>query len=162
MKVRIITDSTVDLVPELKERVHIVPLTVNFGDERYIDGVTIDNKTFYEKLVESDVLPTTSLANPDAFMKEYDKAKEAGDEVVVITIAAKLSGTYQSAVIASEDYENIHVVESGSASIGSGILVELALKLADYTITEAGFGADLGAEKFLDINLKAFDLGYNI
>ena len=60
LKTRIIVDSTADLVPEIKERVYTVPLTVHFGQEEYIDGVTIDHKTFYEKLVESDVLPTTS------------------------------------------------------------------------------------------------------
>lgn len=60
MKTRIIVDSTSDLLSQVKERVHIVPLTVHFGDKEYVDGVTIDNKTFYEKLVENDVLPTTS------------------------------------------------------------------------------------------------------
>ena len=74
MKTRIIVDSTADLMPEFKSRVHIVPLTVHFGDEEYVDGVTIDHKTFYEKLVESDVLPTTSQATPDAFMKEFEAA----------------------------------------------------------------------------------------
>lgn len=58
LKTRIIVDSTADLVPEIKERVYTVPLTVHFGQEEYIDGVTIDHKTFYEKLVESDVLPS--------------------------------------------------------------------------------------------------------
>ena len=58
MTTRIIVDSTADLVPEIKERVHIVPLTVHFGDEEYIDGVTIDHETFYNRLIESDVLPT--------------------------------------------------------------------------------------------------------
>ena len=57
MKTRIIVDSTADLMPEYKSRVHTVPLTVSFGAEEYIDGVTIDHKTFYEKLIESDVLP---------------------------------------------------------------------------------------------------------
>ena len=76
MRTRIIVDSTADLVPEIKERVHIVPLTVHFGDEEYIDGVTIDHETFYNRLIESDVLPTTSQATPDAFMKEFDKIKE--------------------------------------------------------------------------------------
>ena len=71
MKTRIIVDSTADLVPEIKARVSTVPLTVHFGQEEYIDGVTIDNKTFYEKLIESDVLPTTSQATPDAFMKVW-------------------------------------------------------------------------------------------
>ncbi len=131
MKTRIIVDSTADFAPELKQNVYTVPLNVIFGEERYIDGVTIDNMTFYEKLIESDVLPTTSLANPDAFMVEFDKVKEAGESAVVIAVSSKLSGTYQSAVIASEDYENIYVVDGGSVAIGSGILIELAVKLAD-------------------------------
>lgn len=131
MKTRIIVDSTADLVPEIEQRVHIVPLTVHFGQEEYIDGVTIDHKTFYEKLVESDVLPTTSQATPDAFMKEFDKVKEAGEAAVVITLASKFSGTYQSATIAAEDYENIYIVDSSSAAMGSGILVELAFRLLD-------------------------------
>ena len=114
MKVRIIVDSTADLTSELRRRVCTVPLIVNFGEERYIDGITIDNQTFYEKLVESDVLPTTSLANPGAFMEEFEKAKEAGESAVVITVSSKVSGTYQSAVLASTAYENIHIVDSGS------------------------------------------------
>lgn len=131
MKTRIIVDSTADLMPEFKSRVHTVPLTVNFGTEEYIDGVTIDHKTFYEKLIESDVLPTTSQATPDAFMQEFDKVKEAGESAVVITLASKFSGTYQSAVIAAAEYDNIYVVDSASAAMGSGILVELAFKLLD-------------------------------
>lgn len=147
MKTRIIVDSTADLMPEYKERVSIVPLTVHFGDEEYIDGVTIDHKTFYEKLVESDVLPTTSQATPDAFMKEYEKVKEAGEAAVVITISSKLSGTYQSATIAAEDYENIHIIDSGSAAMGSGILVELALKLVDEGLEAKAIAERLEEEK---------------
>lgn len=131
MQTRIIVDSTADLMPEFKSRVHTVPLTVHFGDEEFIDGVTIDHKAFYEKLIESDVLPTTSQATPDAFVKEFEKAREAGESAVVITLASKFSGTYQSAMIAAEDYENIYVVDSESAAMGSGILVELAFKLLD-------------------------------
>ena len=74
MKTRIIVDSTADLVPEIKARVSTVPLTVHFGQEEYIDGVTIDNKTFYEKLIESDVLPTTSQATPDAFIRNLKRS----------------------------------------------------------------------------------------
>ena len=131
MKPRIIVDSTADLVPEIQNRVHTVPLTLRFGDKEFIDGVTIDHKTFYEKLIESDVLPTTSQATPDAFIKEFEKAKNADEEAVVITLSSKFSGTYQSAVIAAEDYENIYVVDSESAAMGSGILVELAFRLLD-------------------------------
>ena len=129
MKTRIIIDSTMDLSPELKSKVSIVPLTVHFGDEEYIDGVTIDHKAFYEKLVETDVHPSTSQATPDAFIKEYEKAKAAGEGAVVITLSSKLSGTYQSAQIAAEDYENVFLVDSGSVTIGGGILVEYALRL---------------------------------
>ena len=147
MRTRIIVDSTADLVPEIKERVHIVPLTVHFGDEEYIDGVTIDHETFYNRLIESDVLPTTSQATPDAFMKEFDKIKEAGEEAVVITLASKFSGTYQSAMIAASEYENIYVVDSTSAAMGSGILVELAFKLLDEGKKAAEIAPILEEEK---------------
>lgn len=147
MKTRIIVDSTADLTPEYKERVYTVPLTVNFGTEEYIDGVTIDHKTFYEKLIESDVLPTTSQATPDAFMKEFEKAREAGEAAVVITLASKFSGTYQSAMIAAEDYENIYIVDSTSAAMGSGILVEMAFRLLDEGKSAAEIAAVIEEEK---------------
>ena len=147
MKTRIIVDSTSDLMPEYKDRVHIVPLTLRFGEEEYIDGVTIDHKTFYEKLVESDVLPTTSQATPDAFITEFEKAKEADEGAVVITLSSNFSGTYQSAVIAAEDYENIYVVDSCSAAIGGGILVELALKLLDEGLSAKEIAEKLEEEK---------------
>ena len=147
MKTRIIVDSTADLAPEIKERVHIVPLTVHFGEKEYIDGVTIDQKTFYEKLIESDVLPTTSQATPDAFMKEFEKAKEACEGAVVITLASKFSGTCQSAMIAAAEFENIYIVDSASAAMGSGILVELALRLVDEGKTAEEIAKALEEEK---------------
>ena len=147
MKTRIIVDSTADLFPDLKSRVGVVPLTVHFGEEEYLDGVTIDHKTFYEKLIESDVLPTTSQATPDSFIKEFQKIKESGDSAVVITISSKLSGTYQSAVIAAEDFDNIYIVDSGSAAIGSGILAERALKLADDGMNACEIAELLNEEK---------------
>ena len=142
MKTRIIADSTADLMPLYQQRVNVVPLTVHFGTEEFIDGVTIDKKAFYERLIESDVLPTTSQATPDAFMQEFEKAKIAGEAAVVITVSSKFSGTYQSAMIAAAEYDNIYVVDSGSAAIGSGILVERACELLD-----AGMGAAEIAEK---------------
>ena len=147
MKTKIIVDSTADFMPEYKDSVQTVPLTVRFGDTEYIDGVTIDNKRFYEMLVESDVFPTTSQATPDAFVKEFDKIKENGDSAVVITISSKLSGTYQSAVIAAADYENIYVVDSGSVTLGSGILTELACKLADDELDAESIAEKLEEEK---------------
>ena len=147
MKTKIIVDSTADLMPEYKSMVQTVPLTVRFGDTEYIDGVTIDNKRFYEMLVESDVLPTTSQATPDSFIKEFDKIKENGDSAVVITISSKLSGTYQSAVIAASDYENIYVVDSGSVTLGSGILTELACRLVNDGLDAKSIAEKLEEEK---------------
>ena len=147
MKTRIIVDSTSDLMPEARARVSVVPLTVHFGDEEFIDGVTIDHKTFYEKLVETDVHPTTSQATPASFMAEYEKAAQARESAVVITLSSKLSGTYQSAVIAAGDYENIYVVDSGNVAIGGGILVELALRLLDQGLEAPEIAAQLEAEK---------------
>lgn len=147
MKTKIIVDSTADLMPEYKSLVQTVPLTMSFGDKEYIDGVTIDKKRFYEMLVESDVIPTTSQAIPDAFIKEFDKIKENGDSAVVITISSKLSGTYQSAVIAAEEYENIYVVDSGSVTLGSGILTEFACKLADDGLDAKSIAEKLEEEK---------------
>ena len=83
MRVRIIVDSTADLAPELKGQVEIVPLTVNFGTEEYIDGITITHEEFYNKLIESDVLPTTSQAIPAAFEKVFQEVAAAGDSAVV-------------------------------------------------------------------------------
>ena len=147
MKTRLIVDSTADLLPQHKRRVHTVPLTVRFGGDEYIDGVTIDHKTFYEKLVESDLLPTTSQGTPDAFAGEYEKAKQAGQAAVVITLSSQLSGTYQSACIAAVDYENVYVVDSGTVAIGGGILVELALRLMDQGLDAAAIAARLEEEK---------------
>ena len=132
MSVQIIIDSTTDVCTAIRSRLKVVPLTVHFGDEEYIDGVTIDHKTFYEKLIESDVLPTTSQATPAAFSDLFEEITAAGNTAVVLTISSKLSGTYQSAVIAAQDYpDRIYVVDSQSAAIGAGILAELALQAAD-------------------------------
>ena len=147
MKTRIIVDSTSDLIPQIKERVHVVPLTVHFGDQEYIDGVTIDHKTFYEKLIETDVLPSTSQATPIAFEEQYEAAKQADEAAVVITISSKLSGTYQSAMIAAEEYENIYVVDSGTGAIGGGILVDLALRYLDAGMSAREIAAKLEEEK---------------
>ena len=147
MSVKIIVDSTTDLIPAVKERVETVPLTLRFGDEEFVDGVTIDHKMFYEKLIESDVIPTTSQATPNSFIPYFDKVKEDGDEAVVITLSSKLSGTYQSAAIAAEDYENICVVDSGSVTIGSGILVEYALSLVDKGLSARQIADELNEKK---------------
>ncbi len=132
MNVRIIIDSTADVTPEVKEKVTVIPMHLYFGDEEYVDGVSLTYKQFYEKLIESDEMPRTSQANPDMFLNVFKEVHEKGEKAVVITLASTLSGTYQNALIAAEDYEDsIYVVDSKNATIGSGILVELAVRLAE-------------------------------
>ena len=147
MSVRIITDSTADLIPAVKSRLTVVPLTLRFGDQEFIDGITISHKEFYEKLVESDVLPTTSQATPAMFEDVFRPVAEAGDSAVVLTLSSKLSGTYQSARIAAAEFENIHVVDTESVAIGAGILAERALQLADQGLSASQIVQRLEQEK---------------
>ena len=148
MKVRIIVYSTADVSTAIQSRLTVVPLTVQFGAEEYIDGVTITRKEFYEKLIESDVLPSTSQATPAAFESVFAEVTANGESAVVLTISSKLSGTYQSAMIDAQEYpQNIHVVDSLSAATGIGILAELALQLADSGMAAADIAARLAEER---------------
>ena len=136
MSVKIIVDSTADMRPEVAQKVGIVPLTVHFGDQEYISGVTIHPKKFYEMLVESDELPTTSQPTPVAFEEAFEKAVEAGYEVVCLTCSGKLSGTCQSANIAAAEFAGkVHVVDSNTIAIALGILVEYAVELAEQGLS---------------------------
>lgn len=143
MSIKIVLDSTTDLLPELAEKFEVVHLTVNFGDEEFIDGVTITRDEFYAKLIESDVMPTTSQATPEAFENVFRKITENGDEVIAITVASKLSGTYQSACIAAAEFPGkVRVIDAKSVAIGTAILAEYALSLV-----ESGLSADEVAAK---------------
>lgn len=143
MSVRIIIDSTADLAENIRSRFTVLPLTLRFGDEEYQDGVTITSHEFYEKLVESDVMPSTSQATPYQFAEAFREAVEAGDDVVAITVSSKLSGTWQSAMMAAGDFPGkVFVVDSRSVAIGSGILAEFALELVDQ-----GLGAQEIAQR---------------
>lgn len=141
MRVKIIVDSTADMRPEIAAKVGIVPLSVHFGDKDYISGVTITPQQFYEMLVESDTLPTTSQPAPYLFEEAYEKAVSEGYEVICLTCSSKLSGTHQSANIAAEEFEGkVHVLDSETIAIGLGLLAEYAVTLADQ---------GLGAEEIL-------------
>ena len=132
MRVKIIVDSTADMRPEIAAKVGIVPLSVHFGDQDYISGVTITPQKFYEMLVESDTLPTTSQPAPYLFEEAYEKAVSEGYEVICLTCSGKLSGTHQSANIAAEEFEGkVHVLDSESIAIGLGLLAEYAVTLAE-------------------------------
>lgn len=133
MSVRIITDSASDMSPAEHPALAVLPLSVTFGTDVYMDGVDIDHQRFYEMLVERDELPKTGQVNPYAFSQAIDEAREAGDEAVIITVGAKLSGTNQSArtALAEAPGGDVYVVDSNNVTLGERVLVEYALRLVD-------------------------------
>lgn len=148
MSVKIIVDSTADLTCEVARQVKIVPMTIHFGDKQYVSGVDIDSKKFYEMLVESDVLPTTSQPTPYAFSQVFQEVVDAGDTAVCLTVSSKLSGTYQSATIAAEEFPGkIFVVDTLTVAIGGGILAEYALQLANSGMTAEEIARDVLAQR---------------
>ena len=147
-KIRIITDSASDLSASTREDLTILPLAIRFGDTEYLDGVTISHHEFYEKLIESDTLPTTSLVSPAAFEETYARSVADGETVIAITISSRLSGTYQSATIAAEDFAGkVFVIDSYNATIGEGILVKYALLLKDQGLSAKEIVGILEASK---------------
>ena len=133
MKIRLVTDSTTNMNEKIKSRFDIVPLSVCFGDEVYVEGKDITERRFYEMLIESDVVPTTSQPSPEAYMRVFKEAIDAGETVIVITVASNLSGTYQSANIAAMEFPegSVYVVDSKNVAIGAGVLAEYAVRLVD-------------------------------
>lgn len=135
MTVRIITDSAsditaADIAAAGNPALTVLPLSVTFGQTTYEDGVDLTHRRFYELLVEGDDLPMTGQVNPYAFERAIAQAREAGEEVVVITLSGKLSGTNASAMTAAAAFEDgVYVVDSKSVTVGERILVDYALRL---------------------------------
>lgn len=131
--IKIITDSTSDISQKQAKElgITVLPLRVIFKDGEYEDGIDLQNDEFYNKLVNSDSLPSTSQLIPEQFIPLFEEAKNNGDSVIVITLSSHLSGTYQSAVIAKDmcEYDNIHIVDSLSVTLGLQILVREGIDL---------------------------------
>lgn len=125
--IQIITDSMTDLPQELKQayNVKVMPLTVFFDQEPYLDGVDLSPEEFYVKLEKSDALPRTSQVPPAAFQKAFEEALQEGKQVLCINASSKASGTYQSALIAKNEIESdqIRVVDTLGLSMGAGLTV---------------------------------------
>lgn len=150
MAVRFIIDSASDIVPAEAEALGLIhiPMKVIFGEEEYSDSVDLTHREFYEKLIENDEIPTTSQINPGVFMSAYQNVVDNGDTAVVITLSGKLSGTYQSAMIALDGFEDkIFVVDSESVCVGERILIQLGLKLRDQGLSAAEIAAELDLQK---------------
>lgn len=155
MKIRIITDSASDLLAPHRPEITVLPMTITFGEEQFRDGVDLTHRQFYEKLIEGEELPTTSQIAPAQFEEAFRAAVEAGESVVAVVLSSKLSGTYQSACIAAEEFPGkVFVVDSANATIGERILVERGLELMDQGLDAAAVAARLDEEK-TDIRLVA-------
>ena len=135
MPVKIVTDSTSDLPPELAKElgITVIPLYLRFGEKSYRDGVEITPDEFYEKLVSEHVSPTTSQPTPSDFARVYQQLSKETDEIVSIHLSSKLSGTYNSALQGkklADTKSNITIVDSESVTIGLGIIAISAARLA--------------------------------
>ena len=135
MAVRIITDSASDITREDvaaagNPALTVLPLSISFGNTTYEDGVNLSHRRFYELLVEGDDLPMTGQVNPYAFEQAIGEARTAGDEVIVITLSGKLSGTNASANTAAASFDSgVYVVDSKNVTVGERVLVDYALRL---------------------------------
>lgn len=147
MAIRIITDSSADFDSAVAKRrnIDVVPMSIQFGDASFLAGRTLSNEVFYKLLQENKENPTTSQPTPEAFLRLFQEAREAGDQVVAVVLSGALSGTLQSAVIAKElcQYEPIYLVDSRSASAGIQILVNYACKLRRSGLGAADIAGEL-------------------
>jgi len=134
MSVKIVIDSACDLPKNTADVLELayMPMRTIFGQEEYLDGITLSGEQFYEKLIETDCPPTTSQVPPADFEAAFEKIVSAGDTALCITVSSELSGTYQSAMIAAESFgDKVIVVDSLSVTIGEQLLVLRAVQLRD-------------------------------
>ena len=150
MSVKIITDSASDITQERARElgIEVMPLTTVFGDREYLDGVTLSNREFFEKLIETDELPHTCQITPFQYGEAFRKAAEGGDETLCITLSSKLSGSWAGAAAAAEDFGGrVTVVDSENVSIGQQLLVRYAVRLRNAGLSAGEIVQTLEARK---------------
>ena len=135
MPVQIVTDSAADIPPEQAAalNIRVVPLTIRFGDDEFVDGVDLSPQAFYDKMAELDILPATAAPSPGAFEVAFREAGASGDPVVCINLSSALSATMQSAQTAAKALEgeiDVRIVDSKSITAGQGMQVLAAAELA--------------------------------
>lgn len=147
--IKIITDSTsdIDLKYAQELNVEVVPLKVIIDGKEYKDRIDLQPEEFYDLLVNSQTLPSTSQPSPQDFVDLYETAKNNNDSVIVITLSSVISGTYQSANLANDlvDYDDIYVIDSLGTTQMQRLLVLKAVALRNegmnaqdlYTFLEA-------------------------
>ncbi|MEG0238439.1 MAG: DegV family protein, partial [Clostridium sp.] len=134
-KIKIITDSTVDLPKELLREldIDVLPVLINFGEESYLDGVEMDLNEVFKRIDEGDVFPTTAQITPNRFVEVYKKYIDEGYKVLSIIMSSGMSGTYESACLAKQmlETEDVEIIDSQTITSGLGLLVIRAANLRD-------------------------------
>jgi DegV family protein with EDD domain len=142
MAVRIVTDSACDLSQALvdKHGIEVVPLSIRFGDEEFVDRTELSVDDFYARMAKSNALPETAAPSPGAFEQAFRALGSGGDEVVCINLSAALSATMQSAVTAAKSLEGevtVTVLDSKALTLGLGNIVVAAAEAAAGGATSA-------------------------
>ena len=134
MAVRVVTDSLADVPPAMADAlgVSVVPVTVSFGLESFRDGIDITSAQFFDRLASDKIFPKTSQPSVGAFSEVYDALAAQGHDIVSVHASGKLSGTVNSAALAAREVSGVgvEVVDTMSASLGEGLVVLAAARLA--------------------------------
>lgn len=134
-KIKIITDSTLDLPADLvrEKGIEVLPLLINFGEESYLDGVEINTHDMLERIEKENILPTTAQVTPSRFEETFKKYLDERYKIVTLTLSSEMSGTYQSACIAKNmlESDDIVVIDSRNVTSGLGVLVLKACEFRD-------------------------------
>ncbi|MCM1188444.1 MAG: DegV family protein [bacterium] len=160
MSVRIVIDSASDITKQRADELELdfMPLKTIFGEEEFLDGVTITHREFYEKLIECGTIPSTSQVTPYEFEAKFREIRKAGDTAVVITLSSLLSGTYQSAILAAEPYKDtIFLVDSMNLSLGIQNLILYAVRLREQGLDAKQIADSLEQVKKKIVVLAVFD-----
>lgn len=157
-RVAIVTDSAADLTPAVVAAagITVVPLEVSFADERFMAGVNLTTEEFWQRMTAPDApFPKTAAASAGEFQTTFERLfADGADSIVCVNVAGTLSGTIKSSTIAREQLpdRDIHIVDSGSASMGEGLLAQLAAELAAAGRSATEIAATLNVRK-ADLNL---------
>ena len=160
MTVKIVTDTLSDITADLAKQlgITVIPLYVRFGEEIYRDRIDITSEDFYRRLVNEPKLPSTTQPSPNDFMEIYKKLAEETDEILVITISSKMSGTFQSAIQAKDSVQGkcqVEVVDSLHVAMAEGLIVISAVNAVKQgaNLKEA---ADMAHSAMSRIHLVAY------
>jgi DegV family protein with EDD domain len=150
--IKLVTDTTCDLPPDWlsRYRITVTPINIQFGLESFHEGVTITPDVFYERIRASGSLPTTSQPSVGEFCQVYEKLAADGSEILSIHLTSKLSGTWQSAVLAAKqvkDRARVTVVDSLTSSAGLGFMVREAAQLIEAGLTAEAIKAHLEEQR---------------